>query len=172
MGARVIVTKVEKNVIVENMMIKKFFKDVLGITAREEEDRLAKLVEEDRLEKAKKKKEDLAEQRRLKKESKLTPKQLATRKKEPWVGVVDFKINDENIRNGFFELDWNEYFIVQLKNEGYGYDGDPDEEIVERWYRDICAHVAAESGIQMESRPAGMLSRNVRKLPDNRSEIE
>ena len=38
-------------------------------------------------------------------------KEEATKNKQPWVGVLDTKVNPENIRNGFFELDWNNEFI-------------------------------------------------------------
>lgn len=80
----------------------------------------------------------------------LSPKEIATRKKEPWVEVVQTHINKSNIRNGFFELDWNEYFILQLKQEGYGFDGDPDEEIVDRWFRDLAQSILSSEG-QMDS---------------------
>ena len=153
------------------MNVKKFLKDITGITAREEELRLAKLTKDSQLEKKKKQKQEAAEKREAARNAKLSPKDLATKKGEPWVDVIDFKISNENIRNGFFELDWNEQFIVQLKNEGYGLDGDPDEEIVERWYRDICAHVAAEEDIPMNNRTVGNLNLSIRKLPDNKSEI-
>lgn len=82
-----------------------------------------------------------AEQEEL---SKLNPKDRATRKKEPWVGVLNTHVNKENVRNGFFELDWNEYFVLQLKQEGYGADGDKDEEIVDRWFRELCANVVVD----------------------------
>jgi dGTP triphosphohydrolase len=76
--------------------------------------------------------------------AKLTPKERAIRKKEPWVGVLNTHVNKDNIRNGFFELDWNEYFVLQLKQEGYGEDGDKDEEIVDRWFRELCANVVVD----------------------------
>ena len=76
--------------------------------------------------------------------AKLSPKDRATRKKEPWVGVLNTHVNKDNIRNGFFELDWNEYFVLQLKNDGYGVEGDPDEEIVDRWFRELCANVVVD----------------------------
>lgn len=76
--------------------------------------------------------------------AKLTPKERATRKKEPWVGVLDTHVSKDNIRNGFFELDWNEYFVLKLKQEGYGADGDKDEEIVDRWFRELCANVVVD----------------------------
>ena len=77
-------------------------------------------------------------------EAKLSEKDRATRKKEPWVGVLNTHVNKDNIRNGFFELDWNEYFVLQLKRDGYGADGDPDEEIVDRWFRELCANVVVD----------------------------
>lgn len=76
--------------------------------------------------------------------AKLNPKERATRKKEPWVGVLNTHVNKDNIRNGFFELDWNEYFVLQLKRDGYGADGDKDEEIVDRWFRELCANVVVD----------------------------
>ncbi len=76
--------------------------------------------------------------------AKLTPKERATRKKEPWVSVLNTHVNKENIRNGFFELDWNEYFVQQLKQEGYGVDGDKEEEIVDRWFRELCANIVVD----------------------------
>jgi hypothetical protein len=76
--------------------------------------------------------------------AKLSPKDRATRKKEPWVGVLNTHVNKENVRNGFFELDWNEHFVLQLKQEGYGTNDDPDEEIVDRWFRELCANVVVD----------------------------
>lgn len=76
--------------------------------------------------------------------AKLTPKDRATRRKEPWVGVLNTHVNKENIRNGFFELDWNEYFVLQLKQEGYGEEGDKEEEIVDRWFRELCANIVVD----------------------------
>ena len=74
----------------------------------------------------------------------LTEKEKATMKKESWVGVLNTHVNKENVRNGFFELDWNEYFIIQLKEQGYGVEGDKDEEIVDRWFRELCANVVVD----------------------------
>ena len=64
------------------------------------------------------------------KPDKRTPKEIASKKGEPWVAVLETHINKDNIRNGFFELDWNDQFVAKLKQEGYGFEGDPDEEIV------------------------------------------
>jgi hypothetical protein len=76
--------------------------------------------------------------------AKLTPKERATRKKEPWVGVLETHVNKDTVRNGFFELDWNELFVLKLRQEGYGADGDKDEEVVDRWFRELCANVVVD----------------------------
>jgi hypothetical protein len=80
-------------------------------------------------------------------QSKLTAKERANRKEEPYVAVLNTHVNKDNVRNGFFELDWNDHFVLKLKQEGYGYDGDKDEEIVDRWFRELCANVVVDEGL-------------------------
>ena len=106
----------------ENRMVKNWLKGITGIAAKEEA--LAK--EEARIEEE--------SDKLLKKKD---PKAYATKKKQSWVNVLDMKVNKDNIRNGFFELDWNEYFITELRQNGYGEEADPEEEIVDRWFKDI-----------------------------------
>ena len=77
-------------------------------------------------------------------QAKLSPKERASRRKEPWVGVLETHVNKDNVRNGFFELDWNDLFVLKLKQEGYGEDGDKDEEIIDRWFRELCANVVVD----------------------------
>jgi hypothetical protein len=76
------------------------------------------------------------------------PKAYATKRKEPWVNVLDMQVNKGNIRNGFFELDWNQYFIAELIENGYGEKADPEEEIVDRWFRDIVYNMLQEEEIE------------------------
>lgn len=76
--------------------------------------------------------------------AKLSQKERATRKNEPWVGVLETRVNKDNVRNGFFEIDWNEAFVLKLKQDGYGANGDNDEEIVDRWFRELCANVVVD----------------------------
>lgn len=122
----------------------KIIKKLLGIDKIEADVQLAKQA----LEEANKKKEEAEEQlKNLAQEqemAKLSPKERANRKKEPWVGVLNTHVNQDNIRNGFFELDWNEHFVLKLKQEGYGEDGDKEEEIVDRWFRELCANVVVD----------------------------
>ena len=100
--------------------------------------------------------------------SKMTPKERATAKGEPWVAVLDTHVNKDNLRNGFFELDWNDLFVLQLKQGGYGFDGDPDEEIVDRWFRDIIGQMLVEEG-QDPNRGAGFI--NVVPIAKGKSEV-
>ena len=132
-------------------MITNFFKKITGITAREEAKKQLDAEIEASSKLAKQKLEELAEieanaerAREAEELAKLSPKDRASRKKEPWVGVLDTHINKDNVRNGFFELDWNDYFVLQLKQDGYGADGDKDEEIVDRWFRELCANVVVD----------------------------
>lgn len=99
--------------------------------------------------------------------AKLGPKTLATEKKEPWVAVLDTHVNKDNIRNGFFELDWNEYFVLQLKEAGYK--GDTEEAVVDQWFQELCKGVGSESGVDMDRRGSGFI--NVNNLGDGKSEV-
>lgn len=73
----------------------------------------------------------------------LTPKEKATKKGEPWFTIVDIEIDNDNPRNGAFELDWNEPFIQMLR--GHGLTGDTDEEVVDQWFQDLCRQIAMET---------------------------
>ena len=96
-----------------------------------------------------------------------TPKEIATENKEPWVAVMNTHVNKDNIRNGFFELDWNEYFVLQLRTAGYA--GSTDEEIVDAWFSELCRNLGGEAGIDMNGRGAGFVDRALRD--DGRTEI-
>jgi hypothetical protein len=100
--------------------------------------------------------------------ARLSPKDRATRKKEPWVAVLETHVNKENIRNGFFELDWNEYFIQELIQNGYGTEADPQEEIVDRWFREIVFNMFTEEGLDTQ-RGSGYI--NVVPISKGKSEV-
>jgi hypothetical protein len=71
-------------------------------------------------------------------------KKAATKAKKPWVGVLDTQVNNNDIKNGFFELDWNNEFIEQLIDAGYK--GESQEEIVDGWFKDVARNVLQEGG--------------------------
>lgn len=148
--------------------MKDFIKKITGIKKLEEE---RERLEQERAEvlarvaEARIQEEDARRQEEL---AKMTPKERATAKGEPWVAVLDTHVNKDNIRNGFFELDWNDKFVVQLREAGYGFDGDPDEEVVDRWFRDLARNILAEEG-QDVTRGAGYI--NVVPISQGKSEV-
>lgn len=109
----------------------------------------------------------VAKQYALKASDTKTAKEIATEKKEPYIAVLDTHVNPDNIRNGFFELDWNEYFVVQLRAGGY--QGNTEEEIVDQWFQDLCRGIGNESGVEMENRGMGYVNRALRE--DGKTEI-
>jgi hypothetical protein len=77
------------------------------------------------------------------KKTKLSPKDQASKNKEPWIDILSVEIDDENPNFGSFELDWNDYFIINLRQKGYP--GKTDEDCVDNWFRDVCRNVVMET---------------------------
>ena len=71
-------------------------------------------------------------------------KEAATKAKKPWVAVLDTQVNPKDIKNGFFELDWNNEFIEQLLDAGYT--GETNEAIVDSWFKDVARTILTEQG--------------------------
>ena len=99
-------------------------------------------------------------------EALMKEKEVATAKGEPWVAVLDTKINENNIKNGFFELDWNNEFIEKLLDAGYK--GESNEQIVDAWFKTIARNILQEEGMD-PTRGAGYI--NVKDLGKDKSEI-
>lgn len=150
-------------------MIKSFFKKLVGLDKLDQAkaQALAEVAVAEKL--AQQKIQEAADAAEAAEKARMTPKERATAKGEPWVAVLDTHVNQDNIRNGFFELDWNEQFIIELKKAGYGFDGDPDEEIVDRWFRDLAGNMLAEAGQDPSRHSAGFI--NVNRINPNQSEI-
>jgi hypothetical protein len=142
--------------------MKQFIQKLFGIDKILEQAEAAKQVAEAATVAAERAKEAEAQ-------AKMTPKERATARGEPWVAVLETHINKDNLKNGFFEIDWNDEFVLQLKQAGYGFDGDPSEEIVDRWFRELCKNVASEEGVDMTDRGAGFI--NVKKIAEGKSEV-
>ena len=99
-----------------------------------------------------------------------SPKAIATSKGEPWVTIVSVELDPENIGNGAFELDWNEFFVAKLVRAGYK--GRDDQQIVDQWFQDVCRNVVLETFEQMEAnnpRPPSGVQR--RDLGGGRTEV-
>tara|TARA_B100000519_G_C14191298_1_gene413253 strand:- start:286 stop:651 length:366 start_codon:yes stop_codon:yes gene_type:complete len=97
-----------------------------------------------------------------KSKTKKSAKEIATEKGEPWVTVIDIELDPENPGNGAFELDWNEPFIKQLWKAGYR--DEEENDMVDRWFQDVCRHVVLESYEKDEA----MVTRN--DLGDGKTE--
>ena len=95
----------------------------------------------------------------------LSAKEQATKNKQPYVAVLDTHLNTDNPRNGFFELDWNDEFVNMLKPSGY--QGESQEEIVDRWFQTLCRTVGNEQGLDVTG--AGYVQINRRN--DGKTEV-
>jgi hypothetical protein len=93
-------------------------------------------------------------------------KEAATKAGQPWVAVLDTQVNPDNIKNGFFELDWNNEFIEQLLDAGYS--GETNEQIVDAWFRTIVTQMLQDEG-QDTRRDMGYI--NVVPIDKDKSEI-
>lgn len=124
-------------------------KKALGVTP--------KIIEEEEKEKT---------QEEIRREALQKEKEEANRLNKPWVAVLDTQVNPDNIRNGFFELDWNNEFIEQLLDAGYK--GESQEEIVDSWFKTIIGQMLEEEG-QSTDREMGYIKTN--KIDKGKSEV-
>lgn len=84
-------------------------------------------------------------------------KMSATVRKEPYVAVINSSYDPNMKLEGFeFEFDWNHLWIEQLVSAGYS--GHTEEQIVQRWFEDLCRSVVLESS---EDQPIPFNSRRV-----------
>ena len=113
---------------------------------------------------SKKKVEETSEDKRLRLLQE--EKKAATKAKKPWVAVLNTHVNHQDIKNGFFELDWNNEFIEQLLDAGYS--GETNEQIVDGWFKTIARNILEEQGLD-PNREAGHIKINKRK--DGKSEV-
>ena len=66
----------------------------------------------------------------------------------PWVDVKNVDINSEDPKQGFMELDWNDAFVKMLQSNGYA--GKSDEDVVNKWFNDICRTVLLQEAADMD----------------------
>jgi len=103
--------------------------------------------------------------------SKKTEKELATERDEPYVSVIALEVDPNNLHQGAFELDWNDKFVANLVRAGYMIKKeDTDAEIVDRWFQNVCRHVALETWEQEQAINPQRYVRE-RNIGDGRTEI-
>ena len=93
-------------------------------------------------------------------------KEEATKAGKAWVAVLDTQLNPDNIKNGFFELDWNNQFIEELLDAGY--QGETNEAIVDAWFKSIVVQMLEEEG-QSTDRDMGHIK--IVSTGDGKSEV-
>ena len=133
--------------------MKNFLKKLTGLDKAEAEKEAA-AREKAALEKERKRASNLTPEEK-RREALEKEKEEATKAGEPWVAVLDTQVNPDNIRNGFFELDWNNEFIEQLLDAGYK--GETNEQIVDSWFRTIVTQMLEEEG-QSTDRDMGYIN--------------
>lgn len=113
-----------------------------------------------------------------KKGKELTAKEKATQEGEPYVAILSVEVDPNNINNGSFELDWNDKFLLNLVKAGYKKrPEDTDNDIVDRWWTQVCRQVVLEVYEQQQADPTNRESDlmrptlNRRDLGDGRAEI-
>ena len=109
-----------------------------------------------------------------KKQPELSAKDKATQAGEPYINIIGMELNPNSIHEGAFELDWNSIFITQLVKAGYmKKKDDTDQDIVDRWFQDVCRNVALEMYEQKVADPENRDLRNVRTrdLGNGRTEV-
>jgi len=98
-------------------------------------------------------------------------KDTATEKGEPYVNILSMDIDPEDIQNGAFELDWNDYFIAKLVKAGYMMGpNDTDADIVDRWFTNVCRNIVLETYEQYEVMNPQRVVKS-RDIGDGRSEV-
>ena len=101
-----------------------------------------------------------------------TDKEIATEKGEPYVAILSMELAEGDIDQGAFELDWNEKFIANLVRAGYqGQPNEPEHEIVDRWFQNVCRNVVMETYEQFQADPEVRFTRE-RDLGDGYTEVK
>lgn len=79
-------------------------------------------------------------------------KNEATIKGEPYIAVINSNYKPEDKLDGlYFEFDWNDLWIEELK--AHGYQGFTDDQIVERWFQDLCRGVVDTGEMEDDGQP-------------------
>ena len=79
-------------------------------------------------------------------EPQLTDKEKATQAGEPYVNIIKMEIDPKDINSGSVELDFNDKFVLNLIRAGYKMkDTDTDNDIVDRWWTNLCRATVLET---------------------------
>jgi hypothetical protein len=87
-------------------------------------------------------------------------KKVATLKQESWVGGPVVHDGEGGV---IFDLDWNEYWIDELRQNGYT--GSSDQEVMQKWFAALCySEVINNGGEELDPFFEAMARETLRKL--------
>lgn len=87
--------------------------------------------------------------------------------KLPWVNVLSVGFDKDTLQDGYFELDWNEWFIRKL--EELNFQGNTEEELINSWLQIVCQNIALEDvDIPEEEKKPGKVVR--KEVDDGKAE--
>jgi len=108
----------------------------------------------------------------------LSAKEKATAAGEPYVEVLKFDMDPNDIHTGNFTIDYNDKFLANLIRAGYKKKAtDTDNDIVDRWFTEICRNIVLEEYEQVVAAPGNRGADDVRPpavkkdIGDGRAEI-
>lgn len=67
---------------------------------------------------------------------------------EPWVNVVKAHIDNNDPKQGYFELEWNPAFVKKLILAGY--EGPTPEAIVDQWFTELCRNISQDQSADLD----------------------
>jgi hypothetical protein len=96
-------------------------------------------------------------------------KAVATKNKEPYIEVIGLDIDADNPVQGAFELDWNKYFVEELRSKGF--QGVDDESVVDQWFNAVCKNVALSEYEAMDEKARNSFT-ETKDLGDGYKEVK
>jgi hypothetical protein len=98
-------------------------------------------------------------------EPQLSDKEKATQAGEPYVNIIKMEIDPKDINSGSVELDFNDKFVLNLIRAGYKMkDTDTDNDIVDRWWTNLCRATVLETFEQEIADPDKRMPGDVRNV--------
>ena len=95
----------------------------------------------------------------------LTEKEKATQAGEPYVNIVRMEVDPNDINSGHVELDFNDKFVLNLVRAGYKMkDTDTDNDIVDRWWTNLCRATVLETFEQEMADPEKRTNGDMRNV--------
>jgi hypothetical protein len=96
-------------------------------------------------------------------------KDIATEKGEPYIEVLSLDIDAKNPVHGSFELEWNKFFVDELRQKGF--QGETDEDIIDIWFQQICRNIAINEWENSPENPGPSKFVTRTDIGDGKSEI-